>query len=143
MKPTLIRRIHGRQILDSRGRPTIEADVVLAGSARGRGVAPSGVSVGAAEARELRDGDPAYYDGRGVMKAVAHVNGVIAQILVGCDALDQLSIDRRLCELDGTPQLDRLGANAILAASMAVCRAAAASKGECLYRHLADLSGSE
>ena len=136
-----IRHIQGRQILDSRGRPTVEADVILEGGATGRASVPSGASTGAAEAHELRDGDPAWYDGRGVLKAVAHVNGTIVQALRGADAGDQAGLDRALRELDGTENFSRLGANATLAVSLAACRAAAAASGQPFHRRIQALSG--
>ena len=139
---TGIRSLRARQILDSRGRPTVEADCELEGGAGGRASVPSGASTGAAEAHELRDGDPVQYAGLGVTKAVANVNGEIAQALRGRDALLQRDIDGRLLALDGTPQLARLGANAVLAVSLAVCRAAAAATGQQLYRHFASLAGA-
>lgn len=132
----LITAIKAREILDSRGNPTVEVDVVLADAARGRAAVPSGASTGEREALELRDGDPQRYAGKGVRKAVAHVNGEIAEALARYDAGDQNAIDRRLIELDGTPNKARLGANAILGVSMAVARAAAASAGVPLYRYL-------
>ena len=134
-----ITRIHGREILDSRGNPTVEADV-WAGSAFGRAAVPSGASTGVREALELRDGDKTRYLGKGVRRAVEHVNGEIARVLQGMP-LDQRPIDRRLIELDGTPTKSRLGANAMLAVSMAAARAAAAAEGRPLYEHLARLNG--
>src|ERR1051326_2562369 len=120
-----IDRIHAREILDSRGNPTVEADVILLNGERGRAAVPSGASTGEHEAVELRDGDPKRYGGKGVLKAVANVNEIIARELKGMDALDQRSIDRKLIDLDGTPNKARLGANALLAVSMANARAAA------------------
>ena len=134
-----ITRIHAREILDSRGNPTVEADM-WAGTVLGRAAVPSGASTGRREALELRDGDPTRYAGKGVRKAVAHINGEIAAMLQG-RALDQRSIDSALLTLDGTPTKSRLGANALLAVSMAAARAAAAAAGQPLYRHLAGLSG--
>jgi enolase len=131
-----ISSIRAREILDSRGNPTLEADVTLAGGARGRAAVPSGASTGAYEAVELRDGDPGRYGGKGVLRAVAHVNGEIAESLAGADASDQSEVDRRLIELDGTPNKARLGANALLSVSMAAARAAAAERGVPLYVHL-------
>jgi enolase len=139
---TAIARLQARQILDSRGRPTVEVDAWLAGGAFGRASVPSGASTGAAEAHELRDGDASHYGGLGVRKAVANVNGEIAADLRGADALEQQRIDERLAALDGTPQLARLGANAVLAASLAVCRAAAAAGGQQLYQRVAQLCGA-
>jgi len=138
---TAIASLHARQILDSRGRPTVEADCVLEGGGFGRASVPSGASTGAAEAHELRDGDPEHYAGLGVLNAVGNVNGGIAAALRGMDALAQRAIDDRLLALDVTPQLARLGANAILAVSLAVCRAAAAACGHQLYQRVAQLCG--
>jgi enolase len=137
---THIRSLRARQILDSRGCPTIEVDVTLADASIGRASVPSGASTGAAEAHELRDGDPARYAGLGVLKAVANVNGEIAASLRGLDASEQRVIDARLCELDGTPQLRRLGANATLGVSIAVSRAAANARGQALYERVAELA---
>ena len=133
---TKIVSIHGREILDSRGNPTIEADVVLAGGARGRAAVPSGASTGAREAVELRDADPQRYGGKGVLKAVSHVNHDIHNAIRGLDARDQAGVDGRMIELDGTPSKSRLGANALLAVSLACARAAAASAKLPLYRYL-------
>jgi enolase len=133
-----IRRIHAREILDSRGNPTVEADVVLASGARGRAAVPSGASTGAREALELRDGDARRYLGKGVRTAVGHVNGEIAAALAGREA-DQRAVDARLIELDGTSNLGRLGANAVLSVSMALAHAMAAARGVPLYEHLASL----
>jgi len=133
-----IHRILGREILDSRGNPTVEVDVVLTDGARGRAAVPSGASTGQREALELRDGDPRRFGGKGVLNAVGHVNGEIAHALAGVSAGDQAAIDRRLIDLDGTPNKARLGANAILGVSMAVARAAASSAGVPLYRYLAE-----
>lgn len=132
--------IHARQILDSRGRPTVEADVWLAGGATGRASVPSGASTGSSEAHELRDGDPACYGGRGVLKAVAHVNGPIAAALAGHDALDQAGLDARLRALDGTPLLAHLGANAVLAVSLAAARAAAAALCQPFWQRVQQLA---
>jgi enolase len=131
-----IKRIHGREILDSRGNPTVEAEVHLASGAWGRAAVPSGASTGAREAIELRDGDPGRYLGKGVTTAVGHVNGVIQEALAGMDVTDQRAVDRRLIELDGTDNKGRLGANALLAVSMATAKAGAAASDEPLYRHL-------
>jgi enolase 1/2/3 len=132
-----IARIVGREILDSRGNPTVEVDVVLESGERGRAAVPSGASTGAHEAVELRDGDPSRYGGKGVRKAVGHVNAEIAEALRGADASDQRGIDERLINLDGTANKSRLGANAVLGASLAVARAAALAASQPLYRHLA------
>src|SRR5213082_2333308 len=131
-----IDRIHAREILDSRGNPTVEADVILVSGERGRAAVPSGASTGEHEAVELRDGDPKRYGGKGVLKAVHNVNDVIARELKAADALDQRSIDQRLIELDATPNKSRLGANALLAVSMATARAAANYRKLPLYRYL-------
>jgi len=131
-----IDQIHAREILDSRGNPTVEADVVLKGGARGRAAVPSGASTGEHEAVELRDGDAKRYGGKGVLKAVHNVNDVIARELKGKDALDQAAIDRALIELDGTPNKSSLGANALLAVSMANARAGADYQKLRLYRYL-------
>jgi len=133
--------VHGRQVLDSRGRPTVEVDVALDSGATGRASVPSGASTGTYEAHERRDGDPAWFDGLGVTSAVDHVNGEIADALRGRDVLDQAGADTLLRELDGTPDLSRLGANAVLGASLALCRASAAATGQPLYRRIADLAG--
>ena len=131
-----ITRIHGREILDSRGNPTVEVEVYLADGSIGRSSVPSGASTGIYEACELRDGDPGRYLGRGVSNAVHNVNTEIAEALLGADALDQAAIDRTLIELDGTPNKSRLGANAILGVSLACAKAAAASLGLSLYRYI-------
>ncbi len=143
MTDTRIRSLRARQILDSRGRPTVEVDVMLADMSSGRASAPSGASVGAAEAHELRDGDPARYAGQGVLKAVANVNGEITAGLRDFDASEQGVIDARLRELDGTPQLRRLGANAILPVSIAACRAVASARGQELYERIAELTQTD
>jgi enolase len=130
-----IERVRARQILDSRGNPTVEVDVTLRSGARGRAAVPSGASTGEFEATELRDGGPAW-GGKGVTRAVANVNGEIAAALRGHDVADQQALDRTLIELDGTPNKSRLGANAILGASLAVAHARAADEGEPLWRHL-------
>jgi len=128
--------IRAREILDSRGNPTVEADVVLDGGAVGRAAVPSGASTGEHEAVELRDGDPKRYGGKGVLRAVQHIEETILPALRGMDAIAQVEIDRALIELDATPNKERLGANSILAVSMAVARAAAADVGLPLYRYL-------
>lgn len=132
---TTVRSIRAREVLDSRGNPTVEAEVTLAGGHFGRAAVPSGASTGALEAIELRDGG-ARYGGKGVTRAVANVNDVIAPVVVGRDALDQQGLDLAMCDLDGTPNKAKLGANAILAVSLAVARAAAAASGMPLYRYL-------
>ena len=139
---TAIESVHAREILDSRGNPTVEAEVVLADGSPGRAAAPSGASTGQHEAVELRDGDPKRYGGRGVQQAVAHVHTEIATHIRGQDALAQSTIDEALIALDGTPNKGRLGANAILAVSLAVAKAAAASRRLPLYEWLA-VSGQQ
>ena len=131
-----ITKIHGREILDSRGNPTVEVEVYLADGSVGRASVPSGASTGIYEACELRDGDPERYLGKGVSNAVHNVNTEIAEALLGANALDQAAIDRTLIELDGTPNKSRLGANAILGVSLACAKAAAASLGLSLYRYI-------
>lgn len=138
-----IKSILAREILDSRGNPTVEADVTLADGAFGRAVAPSGASTGTLEALELRDGDKQRYLGKGVTKAVHNANTVIADALNGKDALDQRAIDQLMLDLDGTENKSKLGANAILAVSLAVSKAAAASKGVPLYAYYAELFGND
>ncbi|MBS1855089.1 MAG: phosphopyruvate hydratase [Acidobacteria bacterium] len=133
---TTIVRVAGREILDSRGNPTVEADVFLADGSMGRAAVPSGASTGEHEAVELRDGDKGRYLGKGTQKAVSHINGEIAQALHGKDATQQGEIDRIMIALDGTPNKGRLGANAILAVSMAAARAASVSQRTPLYRYL-------
>jgi enolase len=135
-----ITRVHGREILDSRGNPTVEVDVVLEGGAIGRAAVPSGASTGEREALELRDGDAKRYGGKGVRQAVTHVNDQIAPALAGRD-LDQRALDREMINLDGTPTKSRLGANAILGVSMAAVRAEAAARNMPLYRHIGQLYG--
>src|SRR5271163_4469211 len=131
-----LQRIHAREILDSRGNPTLEVDAVLTDGTIGRAAVPSGASTGAYEAVELRDGDKQRYLGKGVLKAVRNVNDVIAPKLLGADPSNQLDIDRTMLDLDGTPNKANLGANAILGVSLAVAHAAAASVGLPLYRYL-------
>jgi enolase len=133
---TTIAAIHAREILDSRGNPTVEVEVTLEDGSHGRAAVPSGASTGAHEAVELRDDDKARYGGKGVLEAVGHVNTTIAQALLGHDALDQAGIDRLMLGLDGTPNKGKLGANAILGVSLAVARAAASATGLPLYRYL-------
>ncbi len=131
-----IASIHAREILDSRGNPTVEVDVQLADGSTGRAAVPSGASTGSHEAIELRDGDPQRYSGKGVSRAVANVNDTIASALLGAEATDQEVIDAHLCSLDGTENKEKLGANAILGVSLAVARASAHSAGFPLYRYL-------
>ena len=133
---SIIRTVRAREILDSRGNPTVEVDVILACGALGRAAVPSGASTGAHEAVELRDGDKSRYLGKGTTKAVLNVNKAIASVLVGKDPFDQLGIDRAMLDLDGTPNKAKLGANAILGVSMAVAHAAAKVAGLPLYRYL-------
>ncbi len=133
---TKIAHVRAREIIDSRGNPTVEADVVLADGHFGRAAVPSGASTGTREAVELRDGDKHRYLGKGVLGAVGHVNGEIRDAVVGMDAADQEGLDRRLIELDGTDNKGRLGANAILAVSLAAAKASAAATGQSLFRYL-------
>jgi len=133
---TTIIDIHAREILDSRGNPTVEVDVILEDGTLGRAAVPSGASTGAYEAVEMRDGDKARYMGKGVQKAVAGVNGELADTLVGFDATEQAAIDAVMIEMDGTENKGRLGANAILGVSMAVAKAAAEATGQPLYRYI-------
>ncbi|MGE5737709.1 MAG: phosphopyruvate hydratase [Betaproteobacteria bacterium] len=140
MTDCTIRAVHAREILDSRGRPTVEVDVDLGGGAAGRASVPSGASTGASEAHELRDGDPTRYAGLGVRRAVHNVNDEIATALQGFDARDQRRLDQTLRDMDGTPQLRRLGANATLAVSLAACRAVAAAWDQRLYERIAELA---
>ncbi len=132
--------IHAREILDSRGNPTVEVDVHLESGAMGRAAVPSGASTGAHEAVERRDGDKNRYKGKGVLEAVAAVNGEIAEEIVGYDALEQVGIDRTMIEMDGTPNKSRLGANAILGVSLAVAKAAAEHTGQPLFRYVGGTS---
>src|SRR5690554_7031077 len=134
--------IKGREVLDSRGNPTVEADVILDNGIVGSACAPSGASTGSREALELRDGDKSRYLGKGVLKAVANVNGPIRELLLGKDPADQQALDRAMIELDGTENKSKLGANAILAVSLAAAKAAAQAKGVPLYAHIADLNGT-
>lgn len=138
-----IQKIVGRQILDSRGNPTVEADVILEDGTLGRAAVPSGASTGTYEAVELRDGDKARYGGKGVLKAVANVNTEIAQALTGKDAANQEEIDKTMIALDGTPNKGRLGANAILAVSLAVAKASALSAKKSFHVYLRELAGIE
>ena len=128
--------VHGREILDSRGNPTVEVEVVLASGATGRAAVPSGASTGENEAIELRDGDKGRYLGKGVQKAVHNVNEVIAKEIIGMNAMDQVAVDRKMIELDGTKTKSNLGANAILGVSLAVAKAAADHHGLPLYRYI-------
>ena len=140
---TTIRSIHAREILDSRGNPTLEADIVLDDGAFGRAAVPSGASTGTKEAVELRDGDKTRYGGKGVRKAVENVNTAIAEALKGFDAADQEGMDRRLIDLDGTETKGRLGANALLGVSLAAAHAVAAAKKQPLWQYLSDITESD
>jgi len=139
---TANKTIHAREILDSRGNPTVEVDVTLADGSLGRAAVPSGASTGIREANELRDGDKQRYLGKGVLKAVEHVNGAIAAALADLDATDQSGIDAQMLALDGTENKSKFGANAILGVSMAVARAAALSQQQPLYAYLSDGSAT-
>ncbi|NLM25788.1 MAG: phosphopyruvate hydratase [Firmicutes bacterium] len=139
----IIEDVWGREVLDSRGNPTVEVEVILADGSIGRAIVPSGASTGAFEAVELRDGDKSRFLGKGVLKAVANVNEIIAPEIIGMDASRQVEIDKVLIELDGTPNKGKLGANAILAVSMAVARAAAESVGLPLYQYLGGVNAHE
>jgi enolase len=137
---TKITRVHARQVIDSRGNPTVEADVTLTSGAVGRAAVPSGASTGEHEALELRDGDMSRYLGKGVLKAVANANGEIGKAVTGLDAADQRGLDHKMISLDGTPTKSRLGANAILAVSMAAARAASIALKQPLYKYLSRYS---
>src|SRR5882762_356691 len=137
---TKIVKVHARQVIDSRGNPTVEADAILEGGILGRAAVPSGASTGEHEALELRDGDKSKYLGKGVLKAVANANTEIAKSLSGLDAADQRALDHKMISLDGTPTKSRLGANAILAVSMAAARAAAVALKQPLYKYLSRYS---
>lgn len=141
-KELTINGIRARQVLDSRGNPTVEADVFLSSGHVGRAIVPSGASTGAGEALELRDGDPEYYGGKGVLKAVWNVNSKIRDVLINNSA-DQANVDRLMCELDGTENKASLGANAILAVSIANAKAVAKAKNLNFYEHIAELAGTE
>ena len=140
---TIIEDVLAREILDSRGNPTVEVDVVLADGSVGRAAVPSGASTGAFEAVELRDGDKRRYLGKGVQKAVANVNDIIAPEVVGMDAIDQVAIDQLMIELDGTANKGKLGANAILGVSLAVAKAAAAAFALPLYQYIGGINSKE
>ena len=133
----------GREILDSRGNPTVEVEVYLEDGTMGRAAVPSGASTGIYEACELRDGDKSRYNGKGVEKAVSNVNTEIAEALIGTNVLDQVAIDKMLIELDGTPNKSRLGANAILGASLACAKAAAESLGTSLYNYIGGVNAKQ
>jgi enolase len=136
MQDLTIAAVIGREVIDSRGNPTVEVDVLLEGGALGRAAVPSGASTGEHEALELRDGDKKRFLGKGVKKAVAAVNGAIADALVGCDASDQVGLDQAMLQIDGTPTKSKLGANAILGASLAIAKAAATQMGQPLYKYV-------
>ena len=133
---SVITEIHARQVLDSRGNPTVEVDVYTEAGAMGRAIVPSGASTGEYEAMELRDGDKSQYMGKGVLKAVANVNEKIAPELIGCDVFDQVALDKAMIALDGTKNKSNLGANAILGVSLAAAKAAADELGMPLYRYV-------
>src|SRR5947209_1685495 len=137
-----ITRIHGREVLDSRGNPTVEVEVICHRGGHGRAIVPSGASTGKHEARELRDGDPSRYSGKGVRRAIANIQNEILPRLIGTSVTDQPRIDRGMCELDGTPNKSRLGANAILGVSLACVHAAADCQGIPLWQHLRNLMAS-
>ncbi|MBL9130666.1 MAG: phosphopyruvate hydratase [Verrucomicrobiaceae bacterium] len=136
MSDLIIAQVVGREIIDSRGNPTVEVDVLLESGAVGRAAVPSGASTGEHEALELRDGDKKRFLGKGVKKAVAAVNGAIADALIGCDASDQVGLDNAMLKIDGTPTKSKLGANAILGASLAIAKAAATTLGQPLYKYV-------
>src|ERR1700761_3707084 len=136
MSLTIISKIRARQVLDSRGNPTVEVEVELDGGAIGRAAVPSGASTGEHEAWELRDGVKDRYLGKGVTKAVASIEKIIAEELVGTDSLDQVTVDKTMIALDGTPNKSKLGANALLAVSLATAHAAAAQIGQPLFKYL-------
>ena len=133
---TVIKSMHAREILDSRGNPTLEAEVTLAAGGFGRAAVPSGASTGTREAVELRDGDPDRYQGKGVSRAVANVNGAINDALLGFDATDQQALDQRLIDLDGTTNKSSLGANALLGVSLAAAKAVADHRGQAFWEML-------
>ncbi|MGH9342432.1 MAG: phosphopyruvate hydratase, partial [Terriglobia bacterium] len=141
--PARIKQVHAREVLDSRGNPTVEVDVTLDDGSIGRALVPSGASTGKAEALELRDGDPQRYHSRGVLGAVAHVNKEIRETVCGLDASCQARLDATLKSLDGTENKSRLGANALLGVSLAAARAVAASAGLPLYRYLGGMAAAE
>merc|ERR1719230_1233953 len=141
-KLPIIANIVAREILDSRGNPTVEVDLTTEGGITARAAVPSGASTGIHEACELRDNDKGRYVGKGVLKAVQSVNQVIAPALKGLNVKDQKALDDKMIALDGTPNKSKLGANAILGVSMAVCKAAATAKGIPLYKHFAELAGN-
>jgi len=135
--------VTGREVLDSRGNPTVEAEVVLSGGALGRAIVPSGASTGSREALELRDGDAERFGGKGVLNAVEHVNGPLAEAVEDLDARDQLGVDQSLIDADGTANKSVMGANAMLAVSLAVAHAAAEGSGLPLYQYLGGCGARE
>jgi len=135
-----IKKVKAREVLDSRGNPTVEVDIITEDGLF-RSIVPSGASTGVHEALELRDGDKSRYDGKGVLKAVDNVNTKISKIVIGMDPVQQEEIDKVMIKADGTENKSSFGANAILAVSMAVCKAGAAAKNVPLYKHIADLAG--
>src|SRR3982750_1468489 len=139
---SFIEHVQASEILDSRGNPTVEVNVTLSGDAQGRACAPSGASTGSREALELRDGDKSRYLGKGVLKAVANINGPIRDLLLGTDPSDQKALDHAMIKLDGTENKATLGANAILAVSLAAAKAAAQDQDLPLYAHIANLNGT-
>ena len=138
----IIENVHGREVLDSRGNPTVEVEMTLTDGTQARAIVPSGASTGEHEAVELRDGEPGRYLGKGVRGAVEHVRNELADLAIGRDASDQRGLDLAMIQLDGTPNKARLGANAILGVSLAAARATAASQGVPLYRYLGGASAS-
>src|SRR6266849_4066951 len=136
LRPAIIEDLRAREILDSRGNPTVEVEVLLMGGEHGVAAVPSGASTGAHEAVELRDGDKSRYGGKGVLTAVHNVNETIREALVGLDAADQVTLDEVMIELDGTPNKRKLGANAILGVSLALAKAASSAQQQPLYRYL-------
>ena len=136
-----IEKVHGREVLDSRGNPTVEVEVTLCNGVKARAMVPSGASTGESEALELRDGDKSRYLGKGVLKAVENINTKLAPAVQGMDALNQVAVDRKMLALDGTPFKKNLGANAILGVSLAVARAAAKHLGVPLYRYIGGTNG--
>ncbi|ELK3068002.1 phosphopyruvate hydratase, partial [Listeria monocytogenes] len=138
---SIITEVYAREVLDSRGNPTVEVEVYTEAGAFGRALVPSGASTGEYEAVELRDGDKARYLGKGVLKAVENVNDIIADKIIGFDVTDQIGIDKAMIELDGTPNKGKLGANAILGVSLAAARAAADELGVHLYEYLGGVNG--
>ena len=143
MNKYLIEKVYGREIIDSRGNPTVEAEVTLADGTVGRAASPSGASTGEFEALELRDNDPKKFGGKGVSKAVEHVNNEIAKAVIGADARDTYHVDKLMIEADGTEDKSNFGANAILAVSLAAAQAAAKSEGISLYRFIGGVNANK